>query len=163
MLIVADAGPVHYLVLIGGIELLPQLFGTVLVPEIVCREISHARTPPVVRGWIAQPPAWLRIAPTPSAETLPFPKLDVGERAALALAMERGADLLLMDDRRAVATAQAHGLETIGTLGVIDRAASRGLIDFVEAADRLTETNFRYPPNLLDALRAQHGRRGGKA
>src|ERR1700720_824671 len=32
-LVVADAGPLHYLVLTGDIELLPKLFERVLVPE----------------------------------------------------------------------------------------------------------------------------------
>ena len=160
MLAVADAGPLHYLVLIDAIDLLPRLFTTVLVPRIVRDEICHASTPPSVRDWIAEPPTWLQIAPTPSLETLPFPKLDVGERGALALAMSRHADIILIDDRRGVSVARAHGLVSIGTIGLLDQAAARGLIDFATAAARLTATNFRYPPELLDALRAQHQARG---
>ena len=161
MLAVADAGPLHYLVLADAIELLSQLFTAVLVPRIVRDEISRAGTPPSVRDWIARPPQWLQIVPTPSLETLPFPKLDIGERAALALAISRHADVILMDDRRGVTAAQAQGLVSIGTLGLLDRAAARGLINFTAVAARLTTTNFRYPPELLDAILARHQREGG--
>jgi uncharacterized protein len=87
---------------------------------------------------------------------LPFPKLDIGERAALALAMSQEADVVLMDDRRGVAVARAHGLLSIGTLGLLDQAAARRLINFAAVAARLTTTNFRYPPELLDVLLARH-------
>jgi predicted nucleic acid-binding protein len=35
MIVVADTSPVNYLVLIDEIDLLPQLFGTVVMPEAV--------------------------------------------------------------------------------------------------------------------------------
>jgi predicted nucleic acid-binding protein len=153
---VADAGPLHYLVLADEIDLLSGLFTAVLVPQIVRDEISRAGTPALVRDWIANPPPWLQIVPTPSLETLPFPKLDLGERAALALAMSQEADVVLMDDRRGVAVARAHGLVSIGTLGLLDQGAARRLINFAAVAARLTTTNFRYPPELLDVLLARH-------
>jgi predicted nucleic acid-binding protein len=61
-----------------------------------------------------------------------------------------------MDDRAGVAIAQRHGLAVTGTLGVLDLAAGRGLIDLASSFERLKATNFRYPPELLDALLAQH-------
>lgn len=156
MLAVADSGPLHYLVLTEAIDLLPRLFSTVLVPQIVRDELSHASTPPSVRHWIADPPPWLQIVPIPSPEALPFPRLDLGERAALALAMSRHIEIILMDDRRGVAAARANSLVSIGTLGLLDQAAARGIIDFTAVVARLIATNFRYPPELLDALLARH-------
>jgi predicted nucleic acid-binding protein len=41
-LVVADAGPLHYLVLTGDIELLPELFERVLVPQVVRDELANA-------------------------------------------------------------------------------------------------------------------------
>ena len=40
--VVADTGPLHYLVLIDAIDILPKLFGRVLIPEIVAVELSHS-------------------------------------------------------------------------------------------------------------------------
>ena len=48
-LVVADAGPLHYLVLTGDIELLPKLFERVLVPQVVRDEHANAEAPGAVR------------------------------------------------------------------------------------------------------------------
>jgi predicted nucleic acid-binding protein len=160
-LVVADTGPLNYLVLIRAIDLLPKLFETVLVPQVVCDELRHPIAPNAVRAWAAQPPAWLDVRPSPAA-TNDDPAgrtLDVGERAALALARALNADLLLMDDRAGVAVAHQLGFAVTGTLGVRDLAARRGLIDLADAVTRLKATNFRYRPEILDALLAQHSNR----
>ena len=60
-LVVADTGPLNYLVLIDAIELLPKLFEKVFVPEAVRAELVHQDAPAVVRAWAAQPPAWLDV------------------------------------------------------------------------------------------------------
>jgi predicted nucleic acid-binding protein len=78
--------------------------------------------------------------------------LDDGERAALALAAELRADLILMDDRAGVAVARAKGFAVTGTMGLLDLAARRRLLRLSEAFSRLRATNFRYPPELMDAL-----------
>ncbi len=159
--VVADAGPPHYLVLIGAIDLLPSLFGAVIIPDVVKAELSRPRAPAAVRAWIASSPPWLASRPASIQQTPQFPKLDEGERDAIALAQAIGADLILMDDRAGAAAARALGLEVTGTLGVLIRAAARGLVDLPQAATRLKATNFRYPPDLLDELVAQHRQGGG--
>lgn len=44
MIVVADTTPVNYLVLLGHIEVLPALYGRVMIPESVRDELVHART-----------------------------------------------------------------------------------------------------------------------
>ena len=61
-----------------------------------------------------------------------------------------------MDDRAGVAVAQRQGFTVTGTLGVLDLAAQRGLVDLADAFARLRATSFRYPPEMMDALLAQH-------
>jgi predicted nucleic acid-binding protein len=63
---------------------------------------------------------------------------------------------LLIDDRDGVNFARSRGFAVTGTLGILDLAASRGLIDLHEAVERLKGTSFRYPPDMLDALLARH-------
>ncbi len=99
--------------------------------------------------------------PAPSGPTFAVSGLDDGERAALALANSLQANIVLMDDRRGVAAALAHGLNAIGTLGVLDLAARRGLTDPVLALTRLKATNFRVAPKMLDDLLARHRRDDG--
>ena len=155
--VVSDCGPLRYLVLIGEAVLLPRLFGQVSIPEAVHAELCHLRAPAAIRGWIAAVPDWLAVVPTPAIAELPLPSLDIGERAAIALAQSCRADLILMDDRAGVLAARGLGLATVGTIGVLDLAARRGLVGFVDAITRLKATNFRVRPDVLDALMARHG------
>jgi predicted nucleic acid-binding protein len=83
--------------------------------------------------------------------------LDEGERTTIALAGVIRADLILMDDRNGVAFARARGLAVTGTLGVLDLAARRGLIDLGRTFTRLKDTTFHYRQGLLDALLGQYG------
>ncbi len=55
-----------------------------------------------------------------------------------------------MDDRAGVIAAKRKGLLVTGTLGVLDLAAERGLVEISAALGRLTATNFRYPQALVD-------------
>lgn len=59
--IVADTTPLNYLVLIQAADILPELYRTVLIPPAVKAELTHTNTPAVVREWISQPPAWLKL------------------------------------------------------------------------------------------------------
>lgn len=159
--VVADSGPLRYLVLIGEIGILPALIGEVLIPPEVRTELDQPQTPAPVRAWIAAPPPWLAVRPGPAVTDPALARLDPGERAAIALAGAVGADALLIDDRAGVAKALAQGLAVLGTLGVLDRAARRGLVDLGAAFTRLRATNFRYPPGLLETLLTEHRQRRG--
>jgi predicted nucleic acid-binding protein len=162
-LVVADTGPLNYLVLTGDIVLLPQLFARVLAPQVVRDELAAPDAPAAVQAWIAQAPVWLEVRPnpdTPKGEVVPAPRLDDGERATIALALAIKADLVLMDDREGVTAGRRQGLAVTGTLGVLDLAARRGLIDLAAAFERLKATSFYYRQGLFDGLLAQHAKRG---
>lgn len=155
--VVADTGPLHYLVLIGQIEILPRLFGRVTIPYRVRDELSHVEAPTIVRNWIANPPIWLKTIADEETSAFRSKTLDAGERAVLSLAVSIGASLVVMDDRAGVAEARRQGFSSIGTVGILDLAAAKGLIRLSEAFARLRATNFRYPANLMQTLPAQHG------
>jgi predicted nucleic acid-binding protein len=162
LLVVADTGPPNYLVLIGTSDVLPTLFDKIVVPEVVCAELRHRRAPEPVRAWAARLPAWVDVRPVSAAaaDDPALQALDEGERAALALARVIGADLVLMDDRAGVVAARALGFAVIGTLGVLDLAARRRLIDIGDAVAKLRATNFRYRREIMDALLAQRREQG---
>jgi predicted nucleic acid-binding protein len=152
MIVVADAGPIQYLVRIGAIEVLGPLYQRVLVPQSVARELQHANTPTAVRSWMMQPPAWCEIRSDPPADpTLAF--LDAGERAAIALAIAVRADALLMDEYDGREEAKHRCLPVTGTLGVLSAAHQAGLLDFETALAQLRRTNFYVRDDIIDRLR----------
>jgi len=77
---------------------------------------------------------------------------DGGEREAISLALELQAELLLMDERDGVAFARSHGLNVVGTLGVLDLAATSGLVDLQTMFDQLSTTTFRGPSRLMQSM-----------
>jgi len=159
---VADTGPLNYLVLIGRIDVVPRMFERVCIPTAVRDELNQPMTPPAVRAWIAAPPDWLSIMPVAAGADPALAVLDGGEQAAIALAAAIKADLLLMDDRAGVAAARARGIEVTGTLGVLDRASLRGLIDLSTAFAALRATSFHVGQELLDLLLDRERQRRGK-
>jgi predicted nucleic acid-binding protein len=159
-IVVADTGPINYLVLIDAIDLLPKLFDQVLAPQAVFDELTDPDTPATVRAWVTRAPDWFRVDPRGAANIEDTdPDLDPGERAAIALGLAVRAALILMDDQAGVAFARRYGLAATGTLGVLDLAARQGLIDLAEAFEWLKSTTFYYRQGLFDALLARHSAR----
>lgn len=146
-LVVADTGPIRYLLVIGGIELLPKLYDRVFLPRSVQGELTHLRAPENVRAWALRPPAWVEIREVERLEVTM--ELDVGEADAISLAQEMGADWVLLDEREGRDRALALNLRVSGTVGVLELAAERGLIDLNDAFTKLRRTNFRIAPQTL--------------
>jgi len=152
MIVVSDTTPLNYLVLIEQVDVLRQLYGRVIIPPAVFDELQRDRTPTAVRDWIANRPAWLEVHPVSVPPEAALEALDAGEREAIALAEQLGADLLLMDDRDGRREAVRRNLRITGTLGVLNEAAERGLIDLATTIERLQQTSFRASPELLQSL-----------
>src|SRR5215510_7996343 len=130
MLVVADTSPIHYLVLLQQETLLPILYERVVIPPAVSEELQRPSTPDMVRQWMSHPPAWLIVQqPQQPLSVQRFPRLDDGELEAIPLAQELGVSLLLMDDFEGREEAERRALTVTGTLGVLETAAIRGLID----------------------------------
>ncbi len=152
MIVVADAGPLHYLVLIDAVYVLEPLYGCVLLPEAVARELQDVKTPVTVRSWIMQPPAWCQIRPDPPCDpALSF--LDAGESAAISLAISVHADRLLIDEVAGRTEAERRHLHITGTLGVLADSHVAGLLDFEAALARLQRTTFYVSAAVIDRVR----------
>lgn len=151
MIVIADTSPINYLLLIDQIDLLPRLFQKIVIPEVVRDEMIAPGAPLVLQKWIANPPSWLTIqAVSVIDETLSA--LDPGEQAAITLAQTLSADLLIIDERLGRKIASDRGLAVIGTLGILDDAATQGFIDLPETIAQLQKTNFRVSRRIIQAL-----------
>jgi predicted nucleic acid-binding protein len=152
VIVVADASPIHYLVLIEQIELLRALYRYVLIPDTVARELQHPRTPAQVVDWVACPPAWLRIETVEGPTDAALDVLDPGERDAIRLALARGVRLVLIDETEGRREAGRRRLRVTGTLGILELGATRGMLDLPSALASLLATNFRIRESLVKGL-----------
>jgi predicted nucleic acid-binding protein len=156
MVVIADTSPLNYLVQIGEIDLLPRLYGTIVIPTEVFLELRDADAPAIVFQWISKKPAWLEIRPAAGIATSSFLfELDAGERAAIQLAQSEDESLLLVDDAAGRRAAQSLGLPSIGTLGVLRLAAIENLVHLPTVLAKLMRTNFRAAAALIQQLIAQ--------
>ncbi|HEY9638379.1 MAG TPA: DUF3368 domain-containing protein [Coleofasciculaceae cyanobacterium] len=156
MIIVSNTSPINYLILIGHINLLPELFQQIIIPQAVYSELSDASAPSPVQTWIATPPDWLKIQPVSQPSDAILDLLDPGEREAILLAQELNADLLLLDDMKARRTATERGLAITGILGILDQAATMKLIDLPTAVQNLQNTSFWASESLFQKLLDKH-------
>jgi predicted nucleic acid-binding protein len=155
MLVVADTSPIHVLVRLAHVEVLPGLFQRVVVPTMVARELAQARYEQVCI-FMATPPAWLYVQEPQVIERIPA--IHPGEEAAISLARELAADVLLIDDYEGRRAATRRGVPILGTLGVLERAATVGLLQLEDVIDRIRQTDFRVSDELIQAILDRHRR-----
>jgi predicted nucleic acid-binding protein len=151
MTVISNTSPLNYLVLIDLQDILPALFGHILIPEAVWEELRSPAAPQPVKDFLGTCPSWLdrRVV---SLVPPDLQQLDSGEREAIALARSLDAHLVLLDEKRGRQVARDLGLVVSGTLGVLDLAARRGLVDLADALNRLERTTFRATPRLLRSI-----------
>ena len=149
--VVSDSSPLIHLARIGRLGLLEKIFGEVVIPPAVYREvIEEGKGKP---GWEELSTAkWLRVMEIKKNQALKQSLLvyiDEGEAEAIALANEIHADLLLLDEREARILAKKLGLRVTGTIGILLKAKKKHLIkNLKHELEKLKTTGFRISPNL---------------
>ena len=156
MLIIADTSPLSYLILIQAIDVLPRLYGQIIIPPEVFDELQSSAGPAAVREWATSPPTWLEVRAAKLIDTTL--RLGAGERAAISLAGELKADRLLIDDQKGRAAALQRGIPIAGTVAVLRDAALAGLIDLKASLEKLRKTNFRASPRVYAQIIADYER-----
>ncbi len=149
MIVVSDTSPILSLALIGRIELLREIYGSIVIPETVrseiiatdqsgAREVSQA-------DWIITRP----IDPDIVLKLL-LREVDRGEAEAIGLALQLNAAVLLIDERQARRLAQYLELNIVGLLDVLQEAKQRQLIPTIKPVldDLLTRARFRLSRKL---------------
>lgn len=144
MKVVCNTSPLILLAKIDRLELLTHLYDEVLIPvavrkEIVAKPSEEAKT---LQALLQKGAFHLGEAAGSVLEGIPE-DLGEGEREAIALALERGADLVILDDRQGRRVAGLRGLATTGTIGVLIEARERGVIHSLgHELDRLIEAGI---------------------
>ncbi|PSB45414.1 DUF3368 domain-containing protein [filamentous cyanobacterium Phorm 6] len=168
MIIVSDTTPISELAKVDRLDLLPQLFGKVVIPKGVFDELQVGQHP---AAKIVQNLSWLEVVTVNNRQVVEDLQgsfnLDLGESEAIALAEEMNAAQLLIDEKAARRVAAARKLPLIGTMGVLLLAKSRGLLGSVrDVLDEMQAQGTRisdrlYERILILAQENKNGERGG--
>jgi uncharacterized protein len=124
-LVVVNATPIISLSLAGQLDLLRNLYREVVIPTAVRAEVlAGGRTGRGVEE--LQAADWIKTVPLkdPGRADL-LSDLHQGEAEVIALALERGASLAILDERLARRHALRLGLTITGTVGVFLKAKEK--------------------------------------
>lgn len=158
MIIVSDTSPITNLAAIGQLDLLRQLYGSVIIPEAVYNEMVGVNK--IVPGAVeVQTLSWIQTQTVINSLQVTEiqennESIHLGEAEAIILSLEMKADLLLMDERRGRIVATNYGINVIGLLGVLLQAKKQGLIPVIKPLiDQLiTQADFRVSPQLYTVV-----------
>ncbi len=155
MIVVSDTSPILSLALIGRLELLRDLYQSIVIPEAVRAEImatDQGGAREVAQAdWIIT-----RLIDPDVVLKLLLREVDRGEAEAIELALQSHADVLLIDERKARRVAAYLELNVAGLLDVLQAARQHGLIPQIKPVldDLMTRARFRLSRRLYQ--RALH-------
>jgi predicted nucleic acid-binding protein len=145
MIVVSDTSCISNLLTIGKADLLAELFGEVIIPPTVEREL---------RRFHSALPAFLNVvAPARNDFVARLSReLDAGEAEAISVAFELKADRLLIDEKAGRTVALREGLAIIGIVGILLAAKQKGLLPSLTALLNRLETEAGF--HLSQGVRA---------
>ncbi len=159
MIVVADASPLIFLAKIRRLELITELVTpTVLVPRAVVNEIMVPAVEPAERAALTAFLEHCRIEEV--VRCTQFAKaMSAADNAVLSLAIRERAELLLCDERLTRTMAEAEGIRSLGTLGIMLKATRQGILSNAETRrlfDQLVSLhNFRIGVEVYQAVLAE--------
>lgn len=149
-LVVVNTTPVIALSLIGQFDLLRKLYDRVVAPAAVQDEVFAGGAAGIGMREMREA-NWLEVVSLqdPSRADL-IADLERGEAEVLALAQERNADLVIIDERLARRHARRLGMRLTGTLGVLLKAKELGMIEAVAPMiDQLRQGGIRLDDDII--------------
>ena len=155
MIVVSDTSPLSALLTVGKLTLLHELFGEILIPSAVYRELLQHHPEVSETSFLRH-----QSVVDQSAVSALLDTLDPGEAEAIVLAVEQHADLLLIDESLGRTSAMQHDVPIIGLMGILLLAKSAGLLTEVAPIINAVEEQAGF--YLGRALKAQILRDAGE-
>ena len=155
MIVVSNTSPIINLAAIGRLDILRQLYGSIVIPESVYHEIAVTGSGEA-GSWEVQALGWIETKKATNrlhAAALQI-ELDKGEAESIALALELRADLILLDERRGRTVTSRLGLKSVGILGCLIEAKRKGLISSIKPIleDLIAKAGFWVTENLYNRV-----------
>lgn len=158
MIVVADTTPIITLMKLNRLDLLEKLFGTVIVPNAVYEElISNSKHLEEVQVVVECP--FLKRLEVFDRQSIKILRevvgLDAGESEAIALAEEKGAELLIIDERKGRRVAKQMELNIAGTIGILLQAFDCKILtreEILSYSEKLRDSRIRISGTLFELI-----------
>jgi predicted nucleic acid-binding protein len=150
---IVNTSPIFYFHRLGLIELFKKLYGHIIIPEAVKRELEEGFRQGEDVPLLEQYP-WIKIKKVNMPSYLELiSDLGPGESEVLALAANHKSALVIIDDKLARRIAEMQGFRMTGSAGVLLRAKREGLLSELKPIiNKLVGLDFRLKPNLIEAI-----------
>lgn len=140
-IVIADTSCFILLDKIGELEILRSLFSTVTTTGIIAKEFG------------SDLPEWVMIKEVKDLNFQSTLDIDPGEASAIALALESGPSLLIIDDNKGRKVAQRLNFNITGSLGLFLKAKNAHMINAIKPVlEKIQQTNFRYSQAVLNEI-----------
>ncbi len=148
MIVYSNTTPFIALAGIGCLDLLPKIFGEVRVAQAVvdeCAEGGRVFVPSLLElDWV------IPVPDDPATELTILFELDRGEKQTILLARRDRAEKVIIDERLGRSVAEYLGLDVVGTLGILAKAKTLGLIkSFQDTASLMQQNGVYYNSSLI--------------
>lgn len=160
-MIVSNSTPLIYLARIGKLQFLNEFFKEVAISEKVWEEVvkegKNEGCPDAFVVEKAMSEGWIKVHKTKITKKLENFGIDKGEIESISLTIDLKQKEILVDQVHARAAASVLGLKPRGTIFVLLKALKRGMINYEEYLDSLSEltrSNFRMSDDVyLEAIK----------
>ena len=159
-IVISDTTAITYLSKIGAINLLKSLFKQIFIPMAVYKELTDPGDANPGSQEV-KTLSWIKVETVPEFEKISARfgrKLDPGESQAIGMALQKKADLLIIDERKGRAEAESLGITITGMVGILIKAKEKKIIPTIKPyLNKLRLTNFKMGPSLYNKALALAG------
>lgn len=155
MFIVADSSPLICFAILDKLPLLDSVSGKVIVPEAVYNELAVPEKPYAETLSVYLKDKVKNVSNILAVNMLCH-EIDRGEAEAIVLALEQNIKRIIIDDSKGRRAARKEGLQPVGSIGILLRAKTKGLVTEVKPLlDELIKNGIRMSESLYESALRQ--------
>ena len=157
--VVVNTTPLIALSHVDQLDILKKLYGEIIIPEAVYRELS-VKAESICKKAVDRSLEWIRVESIKNqmAKTMYKTQLHDGEVEVMILSKEIVADVVIIDDANAKKHAKYLGLPVTGTLGVLIKAKQEGHINELKPIlHQMVENGIYISQSLIELCLKQVG------